>query len=297
MKQSQEWQGMLLGFLGVAAFGLTLPVTRTIVPYMDPLFIGFGRATVAAVVAAFLLWQQKVPLPDSKQCMQLVAVSLGVVIGFPVLSSVAMQTVHASHGAVVLGLLPLATALVAVFVSHEKPSIGFWLMSILGSAVVVRFVLGGVETQISIGDIALLAAVFCAAVGYAVGGTLSRTLGGWQVICWALVFASPFTLIPAIWYMPEIQSVPQAAWMGFLYLALVSQLFGFFLWNKGLAMGGVARVSQLQLLQVFITLFVAYIFLNEPLSTRTWLYGLGVVAIVGIGKSMPVARLDNAKSQ
>ena len=294
MRHSQEWLGMLLGLCGVITFGLTLPVTKMIVPYMDPLFIGFGRAAVAACVAAVLLWQQKSKLPSKKQTAQLLVVAMGVVIGFPVLSSMAMQTVHASHGAVVLGLLPLATAIVAVFVSNERPSFGFWVFSMLGSGAVLSFVLGGTDTSIGVGDFELLGAIACAAIGYAVGGTLSRTLGGWQVICWALVFSLPVIFVPAIWTMPTISAVPSSAWVGFMYLALVSQLFGFFLWNKGLALGGVARVSQVQLLQVFVTLIVSYYFLGESLTTRTWLYGVIIVVIVGIGKSMPVKQVSVA---
>jgi len=280
---------MLYGLLGVTAFGLTLPVTRFVTPVLDPVFIGLGRAVVAALVAGVLLLVTRQPLPNHRQLGRLVVVGLGVVIGFPLLSAWAMQTAPASHGGVVLGILPLATAFASVFVSSDRPSTGFWLSGILGSALVVAYALiegvGGIQPA----DLALLGAVAAAAVGYAVGGELSRRLGGWQVICWALVLMLPVIAVPALWWMPaSLDAVALPVWTGFLYLALVSQLYGFFWWNRGLALGGVARVSQIQLLQPFITLAASVALLSEVITTETYIFAVLVVFVVAIGRRMPI---------
>ncbi|VAW89575.1 Permease of the drug/metabolite transporter (DMT) superfamily [hydrothermal vent metagenome] len=284
-----ETKGILLGLMGVSAFGLTLPATRVVVPHLDPIFIGLGRAVLAAVFAAiFLLWfRQKIP--TKKQMYQLSVVALGVVVGFPVFSSWAMQYVSASHGGVVLGILPLATALVGVLIGSERPSFYFWLVSVIGSGFVILYALSQGSGGVQVADIALLGAIFSAAIGYAVGARLSKELGGWQVICWALVLAFPFILFPAISYAPEsLSGVSVMEYASFLYLALVSQLFGFFVWYKGLALGGIARVSQIQLLQPFITLFASVLFLGEVIDIETMVFVLLVVGSVWLGKRMPI---------
>jgi drug/metabolite transporter (DMT)-like permease len=284
-----ETKGMIFGLLGVTAFGLTLPATRFVVAYLDPVFIGLGRAVVAALVAAMLLVFARGVIPSKRQFVHLGITALGVVVGFPVLSAWAMQTVPASHGGVVLGLLPLATAIAGVLISKEHPSSGFWLSGIIGSALVVVYALlqgvGGLE----LGDLALFGAIVAAAIGYAVGGQLSRELGGWQVICWALVVSFPFILIPAIMQAPQAGlALPLSVWLGFLYLALVSQLAGFFFWNKGLALGGVARVSQTQLLQPFITIVASVLLIHEALDATTIVFALLVVTTVAVNRTMPI---------
>ena len=287
---SNESKGMILGFLGVAAFGLTLPATRFIVPYFDPIFIGLGRAVIASVVAAFILIATRQSRPTRHQLMQLSVVALGVVLGFPVLTAFAMETVPASHGGVVLGVLPLATAVAAVIVSREKPSAGFWIFSLIGSIVVVTFSLLQGFGSFQLGDLLLIGAILSAGLGYALGGKLSKELGGWQVICWALVISFPFIIFPAWMQAPEenFSNLPLNVLLSFLYLALVSQLFGFFLWNKGLALGGIARVSQTQLMQPFVTLLASAYLINETVSLQTILFAALVVCIVAIGKKMPV---------
>jgi len=284
-----ETKGMILGLIGVGAFGLTLPATRVVVPYLDPIFIGLGRAVLASVFAAmFLLWfRQKIP--NKKQIYQLSIVAFGVVVGFPVFSSWAMQYVPASHGGVVLGILPLATALVGVFIGNERPSFSFWLVSVVGSGFVVLYALSQGSGGVQIADIALLGAILSAAIGYAVGARLSKDIGGWQVICWALVLAFPFILIPTISYAPEsLSDMPVMGYASFLYLALVSQLFAFFVWYKGLALGGIARVSQAQLLQPFVTLFASVLFLGELIDIETMVFVFLVVSSVWLGKRMPI---------
>jgi drug/metabolite transporter (DMT)-like permease len=285
----KESKGMLLGVLGVISFGLTLPATRYIIEYFDPIFIGLGRAVVAAVFAALLLVITKQSIPNKKHLSKLIIIAFGVVIGFPVLSAWAMQTVPASHGGVVLGVLPLATAIVGVLISNERPSIGFWISGVVGSAIVIIYSLFyGVES-FYVGDFALLGAIISASIGYAVGGQLSREIGGWQVICWALVISLPFIIVPAWIRGPqEALNIPINIWLGFLYLALVSQLLGFFLWNKGLALGGIARVSQAQLIQPFVTIIASAWLVNEALDTTTIVFALLIVGTVAIGKKMPI---------
>lgn len=286
---SDETRGMLYGLAGVTAFGLTLPVTRYVAPYLDPVFIGLGRAVVAALVAAALLLATRQPLPTTRQLGRLFIVGLGVVIGFPILSAWAMQSAPASHGGVVLGILPLATAIASVFVSSDRPSAGFWLFGVIGSVLVVAYALLEGFGRIQVADLALLGAVVSAAVGYAVGGDLSRHLGGWQVICWVLVLMCPIIVGPALWRAPALPaSLPATVWLAFLYLALVSQLFGFFWWNKGLAIGGVARVSQIQLLQPFVTLLASVAALREVVTRETYIFVVLVVVVVALGRRMPI---------
>ena len=284
-----EHHGLFLGLLAVVAFGLTLPATRHITPYFDPVFIGLGRASLAALFAALILLVTRSQLPNLNQFFQLVIVSLGVVIGFPVLSAWSMQTLPASHGGVVMGVLPLITAAVGAMISNERPSIMFWLLGLIGSALVVSYALIDGAGALQLADIALFVAILCAAIAYAVGGVLARQLGGWQVICWALLIALPFMLYPAWLRSPDSwQTIPSSALWSFLYLALVSQLLGFFAWYKALAIGGVARVSQLQLLQPFVTLAASALLLGEAITSTTVVFGVLVVASVAIGKKMPI---------
>jgi len=286
---NNETKGMLLGILGVIAFGLTLPATRFVIPYFEPVFIGLGRAVVAALFAGVFLIFTRQPKPNKKQLYQLMIVALGVVIGFPVLSAWAMQTVPASHGGVVLGLLPLATAVVAVCITNERPSIGFWVLGVAGSILVVIYSFQKGLGSFHLGDLALFGAILSAAIGYAVGGQLSKTMGGWQVICWALVLSFPFILIPAIMKAPEnVLEQPFDVWLSFLYLALVSQLLGFFLWNKGLALGGIARVSQAQLIQPFVTIIASVLLIGEKMDIETIIFAFLVVGTVALGKRMTI---------
>ncbi len=287
---SDESKGMFLGLVGVVSFGLTLPATRFIIPYFEPVFIGLGRAVIASFVAALLLIATKQTRPSKNQFYQLLGVASGVVVGFPILSAWAMQTVPASHGGVVLGVLPLATAIVGSMVSNEKPSVAFWICGIVGSAVVIAYSLLQGVGEFQTGDFFLLGAIVSAATGYALGGKLSKEIGGWQVICWALVISFPFIIVPAWMEAPQdvVGSLPLNVILSFLYLALVSQLFGFFFWNKGLALGGVARVSQTQLLQPIVTLVASALLINETINVQTIVFATLVIVTVAIGKKMPI---------
>lgn len=284
-----ETQGLLLGMVGVFIFALTLPAARYAAPYLHPIFIGLGRACFAAVVAIIILFLYKAPIPNFSQFKQLLIVALGVVFGFPLLTAWAMQTVPASHGGVVIGILPLATAFVGALISNERPSFGFWLAGIIGGALVIIFSLWDGLNSFNFGDLALLGSVICASVSYAYGARLAKDLTGWQVVSWALVISLPIAIFPAIFYAPSnAAAIPNSVWLAFAYMALMSQYFGFFFWYRGLAMGGIARVSQTQLLQPFITFFAAVLLLGESLNLTAILFALGVVTCVAISRKMPI---------
>lgn len=286
-----ETIGLFYGVLGVLSFSLTLPATRVAVTALDPMFVGLGRGVVAGVVSAFVLWLTRQPLPNLKQWRSLAIVALGVVLGFPLLSAWAMQQLPAAHGAVVLGLLPLATALAGVMRSGDRPSRLFWLASVVGSATVVGFAISNGANGLHGADLVLVAAVIAAAFGYAEGGKLAQMLGGWQVICWALVLAAPFEVIPTI-IAADDQTLSAApiAWLGFIYLCLVSQLVGFFAWYHGLALGGVARVSQMQLLQPFLTIVFSAFLLKETITLGTIAAAGLVILSVAIGRKAKIRR-------
>ncbi len=287
---SDEAKGMALGIIGVAIFSVTLPATRIAVTGgLDPVTVGLGRAVVAALVAAVILAVTRQPLPPRRHWGRLVAVAFGVVLGFPLFMTIAMQTVPAAHGGIVLGVLPLATTAAAALFCGERPSAGFWAVAFIGGALVVGFAMikGGGELRAA--DLWLLSAAACAGVGYALSGDLARSLGGWQVICWVLIGSLPFIAPPVLWVLPDIDwRVPWPVWAGFFYVALGSQLIGFFAWNRGLALGGVARVSQVQLLQLFMTLAASALLLGEVLDGVTLIFAIGVVGVVAVGRRTKV---------
>lgn len=291
-----ETIGLFYGFLGVLSFSLTLPATRIAVTELDPTFIGLGRGVVAGTVAAFILWLTRQSLPPLKQVRGLLIVAAGVVLGFPLLSAWAMQRLPAAHGAVVLGLLPLATAVAGVIRSGDRPSRLFWLASLVGSTTVVGFALSAGAGALYGEDLILLGAVIAAALGYAEGGKLAQQLGGWQVICWALVLAAPLEAIPTLLVAGHQPLQASAfAWLGFAYLCLVSQLIGFFAWYHGLAIGGVARVSQMQLLQPFLTIVFSALLLKESITTTTILAAALVIGSVAIGRKAKIQRQGSNK--
>ncbi len=289
IEMKTETKGIFLGFIGITIFSLTLPATRYITPYFDPIFIGLGRASIAALFAAVILLIFKQAIPNKQQLKLLTITTMGVVIGFPVLTSWAMQTVHASHAGVVIALIPLMTAIIARFISGERPSFAFWLLSIIGAALVASYALLQGNLSFQIGDLLLIAGSILGALGYAVGGSLSRELGGWQVICWALVISFPFIIIPTLITQPDsFNKISSFAWLNFLYLALMSQLLGFFFWYKGLAIGGIARVSQTQLAQPFLTIIASALFLGESIDATTLIFAVAVISIIAISRKMPI---------
>jgi len=286
-----EMKGMWLGFVGVAIFSLTLPFTRLAVAELNPLFVSMGRAVVAAVLAGLMMWLQKARFPQRSQLKPLFITACGVVLGFPLLSTLAMHQVPAAHGAIVLGILPLATALFAALRFHERPSLGFWLMAILGSGLVLGFALMQGAGRLQWADVALFGAVVLAAMGYAEGGRLAQSMGGLQVIAWALILIFPVTLSLSIWsYLQYGFHASTAAWCGFAYVSVFSMFIGFLFWYKGLATGGIARVGQVQLLQPFMSLFGAAAIVGESLNLVNVLFAVAVIVTVSLGRQMKIHR-------
>jgi drug/metabolite transporter (DMT)-like permease len=285
----RENHGMALGLLAVIIFSLTLPMTRVVVHDINPVLAALARALLAALPAAALLIVRRQKLPTRGQLKGLCLVVLGVILGFPVLSSWAMQTLPASHGALVNGLQPLVVALFAAWLSHERPSKPFWLCAALGSVLVLAYAFIQGAGSVSAGDLLMLLAIVMGGLGYAEGGRLAREMGGWQVICWALVIASPVLAGPVAWLAWQHHGpISTQAWWAFSYITLFSQFIGFFAWYAGLAMGGIARVGQVQLLQIFFTMAFSALFFGEHIDTLTWLFAAAVVATVVLGRKTAV---------
>ncbi len=282
---STRWQSTIFGTLGVIGFSLTLPATRLAITDLDPTFVGLGRAIIAAVIAGISLAMANAPRPVGMQWLRLGGTAMGVVIGFPLLSTWAMTTVPAAHGAVVVGLLPLSTALFGVWLAGERPRPLFWGSTIMGSITIAYFSLSSGGGSFQTGDLLLLGAVAAAGFGYAEGARLSRQLGAWQTISWALVISVPILLVPTLKTMPY--NIASAGWQslcGFAYVSVVSMFLAFVVWYKGLALGGIARIGQLQLLQPFLTIFFAALLLHERISWMEVFAAFVVVACVLIGR-------------
>lgn len=285
----RETLGLGFGFLGVLSFSLTLPATRVAVVDLDPTVVGLGRAVVAALLALIALWATHQPLPPQRHWGSLAVIAAGVILGFPLLSAWAMRQLPAAHGAVVIGLIPLATAIVAAIRVGERPSLKFWLAGIAGSLTIVLFTIADGAGQIHRADVALIGAVVAAAIGYAEGGRLARILGGWQVICWALVLSAPILAVPtAIVVWQQGLTATLIAWLGFAYVSIVSQFLGFFAWYHGMSLAGVAKVGQLQLLQPFLTLLFSALLLGEKITLLMLAAACVVIACVAIGRKAAV---------
>lgn len=289
---SNEFKALILGFVAVAIFSLTLPATRiAVIGGLDSLFVALGRAIVAAVAAGIILAVARQSVPPRRYWIRLIYISFGIVLGFPLCMTIAMKTLPAAHGGIVLGVLPLATTVAAAVFCRERPGLGFWAVTALGSSLVVGFAMikGGGDLQSA--DLLLLASAAFAGIGYALSGNLSRLIGGWQVICWALIFSLPFIVPPFLWLLPDFNwQVSLPVWGGFFYVALFSQLIGFFIWNKALALGSIARVGQVQLLQLFMTLVASAWLLGEVIDHVTLIFATCVVCVVALGRHMSVER-------
>jgi drug/metabolite transporter (DMT)-like permease len=290
-------RGLWLGLLGVLTFATSLPLTRLAVgtadaPMMSSVFVALARASVAGTLAAFYLLATRAPLPRRQDWWPLALVSLGVVFGFPLLTSVALREVQAAHAGVILGLVPLLTAAAGALLHRQRPSLGFWFFAGLGSVLVMTYALlrsgahGGAFTFQS-ADILLLVAALFAALGYAYGGLLSQYFRGEHVICWVLVVSLPLTL-PATWWSWPTQPMPVTTWWAVVFLGAFPMWLGFFAWYRGLALGGTVRVSQIQLLQPFLTMLMAIPILGEQLDAMTVGFALAVIASVLLGKKMAV---------
>lgn len=284
--------GLLLGFIGIVIFAGTLPGTRYANQYLDPYFIVAARSALAGLggVAALLITRRKVPPPCALALLAFCALCL--VLGFPLMITLALVTMQAGHSGVILGVLPLATALAAAIIQHERPSKGFWIAGVIGAGLVVGFALyrsgGGTVTA---GDVLTLLAVPCAAIGYTYSARLTAIMPGWEVISWCVVISLPVALAATVLLWPaNAATVPADGWLALLYLGLMSQFIGFFAWNAGLAMGGVARVSQIQLLMPFVVVLMAAVVNRESIDLETVLFATAVVATVAIGTRMRVVR-------
>ena len=312
--------GLWLGLLGVIIFAVTLPMTKLAVgtlaqPQLSPWFITFGRAAVAGLLSIlYLTWQYKSAkeanstnkktnqrvwkLPSASEWGLLAFTACGVVVGFPLFLSLALQYVPSTHGAVVTGLMPLATAVIAAIWYKQRPSMGFWFFAVLGTALVLSFMLlrsadAGGQFSMHLADIFLLLAMICGSLGYIGGARLTPSLGAERVICWVLVLSLPITVPLTLQTMPQHFSAIQAgSWWAFAYVAVFSMWLGFFAWYRGLALGGAVRVSQVQLVQPFLSLLFAVPLLGEKIDLMTLGFALAVIATVFIGKSMSVG---NAK--
>ena len=287
----RERQAFLLGVLGVSIFGLTLPATRLAVADFDPLFVTLGRSLVAAALASLtLLWVRPQP-PARRDWPRLAAFALFSIIGFPLLMAIAMQHAPASHGAVVLAVLPLLTAMGGALIAGERPSMGFWACGLAGTTSVLCYsaLAGSAAGDLQWADLLLAASAVSAALAYALGGEMARRIGGWEVICWALVFSAPALLpILLLFAWPSHWNAQASAWAGFFYVSVFSMFLGFFAWNKSLAMGGIARISQLQLLQPFVGLAAAWVLLGEQIGWLEIVFACLVVALVALGWRMRV---------
>jgi drug/metabolite transporter (DMT)-like permease len=286
-----ETRGMLVGFIGVLIFSLTLPMVKIAGEVFSPAFIAFGRAALAGVVAmAWLAWR-KPGWPSRAVMLRLALIAAGIVWGFPLLIAQAMVAGASAHGAVVLGILPLATTALGVIRAGERPSTGFWIMSVLGSALVLAYALIQGHGRISSVDLLLVGACLASAVGYSEGAMLSRSMDSREVISWTLALSLPVNLIAVAWLgWPDPATVNPAQWAAFLYNGLFSMYVGFFFWYAGLAHGGIARVSQVQLLQPFCTLGAGALLLGEPITLTNVGFALAVVGVVAAGRQMSVGR-------
>ncbi len=255
------------GLLGVVIFSGSLPATRVAVAEFTPLFVTSGRAAIAALLGAAFLLGLRQAMPARGDLLPLLIVAIGVVVGFPLLTGFALQHITAAHSVVFIGLLPLSTALFGVLRGGERPKPVFWIFSSIGAATVAGFALYQSGGGSMAGDLLMVAAILLCGLGYAEGATLSRRLGGWQVISWALLLSLPVMAVIALATMPaSFADIGWRAWTGFAYVSVFSMMLGFVFWYRGLALGGIAGVGQLQLMQPFFGLLLAGLLLGEPVA-------------------------------
>ncbi|WP_339434108.1 MULTISPECIES: DMT family transporter [unclassified Pseudomonas] len=281
----EKTSGWINGFIGVVIFSGSLPATRVAVLEFDPVFLTVVRAAIAGLLAVTWLWLFRARRPARTQWRSLLIVAMGVVLGFPLLTALALQHVTSAHSIVFVGLLPLSTAMFAVLRGGERPRPVFWGFSLLGSALVVGFALSQGISASPTGDLLMLAAILACGLGYAEGAKLSRSLGGWQVICWALVLSLPVMALLSLWLAPaSLNHISLSAWLCLAYVSLFSMLIGFVFWYRALAQGGIAAVGQLQLLQPFFGLALAATLLHEQVSIGMLAVTLGVIVCVAGAK-------------
>lgn len=279
-----------LGLAGVTIFAGTLPATRIAVRGLDPAFITAGRAVLAGVIAAALLTATRRRLPRRGEWPMLAAVAACLVFGFPFFTGLAMERVPASHGSVVLAILPLATAVAAALVGGERPGPVFWLLGVAGGGLVLVFSLSDSGWVLLRGDLYLFAAAASAALGYALSGRLARDRPGWVVISWGLVLALPFTALASVLTAPAVWPMAPGVWAAFAYLGVFSMFLGFFFWNAAMALGGIARIGQIQLLQPFLTMVIAALVAGEALEPGLFAFAALIVVVVTLAQRTRVGR-------
>lgn len=274
-------QGWFNGLIGVVIFAGTLPATKIAIEDFSPQFLTIARATIAGIIALILLLLSRQTFPEKKYWYSIALVCLGTVICFPLFTSLALQYINSASSIVFVGILPLITAIFAVFLAKERPQKLFWLFATLGSLIIVQYIYFSMHTGFNFGSLFMLLAIIFCGMGYAEGAKLSRILGGWQVVCWALVCALPMMLVLSYIYFPaHIEQVNIRAYVALGYISLFSMLIGFFFWYKGLAMGGIASVGQIQLFQPLIGLLLAAWLLHEPISNLMIITAIGVMGTV-----------------
>ena len=289
-----RYAGVLWGLLGILTFSFTLPFTRIAVATINPFFMTTGRAALAALFALIVFAVVRPQRPNKNHVIRLIIVAAGVVIGFPLFTSLALQSVPSAHGTVVIALLPTVTALFVVIRSGERPSFLFWGASIAGAIAVIAFLaLSNGFSGFSLPDIFLVLAVISAAIGYTEGGLLSRELGSWQTICWALIISLPVMApLTAVNFVIAPLSHDPIAWLCFLYTALFSMFLGFFAWYRGLAIGPMTSVSQVQLSQPVFTLMWSTLILGEVLTPEILIGGAVIIALAFIAVRARVKTLS-----
>jgi drug/metabolite transporter (DMT)-like permease len=282
---SDKTKGFLWGALGILAFSFTIPATRVAAPELGSIFVGLGRAIVAALLAGAVLFVRREKFPERKYWSSLAIISLGIIIGFPLLTSYALNLVPAKHGAVLVGFAPALTAVMAVLRSNERPGVMFWLASSLGVFAVTVFAFVQGAGAIQAGDTLLFLAIVLLSLGYAEGGKATRELGSLQVISWSLVFSAPFLLLPvAVSVIAQPPSGSFLAWFCFGYICIISMFLAYVAWYRGLALGGIASVGQVQLVQPVLTLLWSWLLLGEVIEPLTLAAALLVIASVVLSR-------------
>ena len=292
MTTSRNQLGLLLGFFGMCLFAGTLPATRLAVSGFNPLFLTVARAALAGSAGLIVLLVVRRRVPPRSLWLEIFVAAFCTVVGFPLFAALAMMTVSAAHGGVVLGILPLATAAAAAIFAHERPSLGFWLASAIGAIIVLIFMLRrNAGETFSAGDLFLLGTVASGALGYTFSGRLAARMPGWEVISWQVVIFLPLaTLATFVLWPDDIANVPVSSWTGLGYVGFISQYTAFFVFNAALAIGGIARVGQVMLLQPFVIVALALPVNGEPINVETILFAAAVVITVLIGQRMRVTR-------
>ena len=292
---AQVRRGLMLGLLGVVMFAMTFPMTRLAVgdvsaPQMSPEFVTAARAALAGLLSIGYLRWVGARVPARQHWRPLAVCALGTVVGFPLCIGLALREVESMHAAVVTGIIPLGTAVVGALMLRQRPSAGFWACALAGCALVMGFAAWKGGGRLAAADGWLLLAVLSTSIAYVAGARVSGVIPAQQVICWVVVGSLPFTLPATVWWWPVDTSPSLAAWGGLLYVGLFSMWLGFFAWYRGLAMGGIVRVSQVQLIQPFLALLFGVPILGERLDPTTVAFSLAVIAVVFVSRRMAVGQ-------